>query len=584
MRSALRNLAIAGAVLGALAFLLVKTQVEEHDRYLHLVLRLQKADLALDEHLLEARHASLLNYDPLVEDLRDLRSGAEELAALPGFLETESRARARLTERAAELRRVVARKEALVERFKSENATLHNSLAFFPVAASELAETLDRREHPLALEVQALLRDVLTYSLHPHEEVLPRVQARIEALASRRRLQPGASWSEDLRRVLNHGSAILEHQTRLDAVTREALDLPARPLLEQIQRAYLDQSRRLESVGNSYRLVLYLLAILLTATAAYALLWLQNTTRALNEANRTLERRVEERTEDLRQATLALTRQKDQLVEKGRELEEALRRETGATAALRESVAERKEAQAKLVLSERMASLGTLAGGVAHEVNNPLAYVLSNLKFATEELSRPEAPAAPWLLEVRQAMAEALHGAERVRSIVQDLHAFARPSHEPGPVDVHQMLDLAVNMAASEIRYRARLVKDYGAVPPVRNDQSRLSQVALNLLINAAQAIPDGSPGDHRIRVATRTDAAGRAVVEIEDTGCGIPPEHRSRLFEPFFTTRAVGKGTGLGLSICHGIVSSLGGEISFETEVGKGSTFRVALPIAARA
>jgi signal transduction histidine kinase len=241
-------------------------------------------------------------------------------------------------------------------------------------------------------------------------------------------------------------------------------------------------------------------------------------------------------------------------------------------------VTERRELQERAISAERMASLGTLAGGIAHEINNPLSYVLSNLRFLSESLAAL-GPSPGRLAEARDVVDETLQGAERIRQIVQDLLAFARPNREMKPVDLQRVLDLALSLASSEIRFRARMVKDYQAVPAVFGDEYRLGQVALNLLINAAHAIPAGRPDRNRIRVSTRTDPSGRAVLEVEDTGDGIPAEIRSRVFEPFFTTKPVGVGTGLGLSICHGIVTSLGGEITVESEVGKGTAFRVLLP-----
>ena len=246
-------------------------------------------------------------------------------------------------------------------------------------------------------------------------------------------------------------------------------------------------------------------------------------------------------------------------------------------------ITERKEMQERAIGAERMAALGTLAGGIAHEINNPLSYMLSNLRFLSDALAGP-GDSSGRLAEAKEVAEETIQGAERIRRIVQELLAFARPSKEMKPVDLHRVLDLAVNIASSEIRFRARLVRDYQAVPAVFGDESRLGQVALNLLINAAQAIPEGTPDRNQIRVSTRTDDSGRALFEIRDTGRGIPAEIRGRVFEPFFTTKPVGVGTGLGLSICHGIVSSLGGEITLESEVGKGTAFRVLLPAMAGA
>jgi CheY-like chemotaxis protein/anti-sigma regulatory factor (Ser/Thr protein kinase) len=172
-------------------------------------------------------------------------------------------------------------------------------------------------------------------------------------------------------------------------------------------------------------------------------------------------------------------------------------------------------------------------------------------------------------------------GAERVRTIVRDLGTFSHPEERPvGPLDVLEVLDLSAKMAMGEIRHRARLVRDYGTVPAVLADSSRLGQVFLNLLVNAAQAIPEGHVDRHEIRLRVRAEA-GSVVVAIHDTGQGIPAELLGRIFDPFFTTKPVGKGTGLGLSISHGLVTALGGELTVESEPGRGSVFRVRLPAA---
>ena len=246
----------------------------------------------------------------------------------------------------------------------------------------------------------------------------------------------------------------------------------------------------------------------------------------------------------------------------------------------RQDITELKDMQARLMVAERMASLGTLAGGVAHEINNPLAYVMSNLRFIADELASVGTKMSG-LAEATEVLGETLQGAEQIRTIVQSLNAFSRANEQRGPVDLKQVLELAVSMSSSEIRYRARLVKDYVEAPPVEGNDSRLGQVFLNLLVNAAHAIPEGRPNDNEIRVVTRMQGADHVAIEIQDTGCGIPPDVQRRVFEPFFTTKPVGKGTGLGLSICHGIVKSFGGKISVASEIGKGSTFRVVLAVA---
>lgn len=307
------------------------------------------------------------------------------------------------------------------------------------------------------------------------------------------------------------------------------------------------------------------------------------------------------------------------------------------------TIAEQREAERALRQAERMASLGTLAAGVAHEVNTPLTYVVTNLALIAERLpalsqgtdagmhvaairdlaARARAssdqvmkrlvPGLPddirhdfnnaqtLIVYARARIAEeadvltagarmapavdrlvepAREGVERVRAIVRDLKMFSRPDEEAAaPLDVWRVLESAINLTSSEINHRARLTTERGPVPAVLASEARLAQVFVNLLVNAAHAIPEGAVERNEICVATRTDDGGRAIIEVRDTGVGIPPELVARLFDPFFTTKPVGQGTGLGLSICHGIVAALGGELTVESAPGRGSSFRVALP-----
>ncbi|WP_228558569.1 ATP-binding protein [Myxococcus sp. AB056] len=247
-------------------------------------------------------------------------------------------------------------------------------------------------------------------------------------------------------------------------------------------------------------------------------------------------------------------------------------------------ITDRKAMQAQLVVSDRLAAVGTLAAGVAHEINNPLAFVLSNLSFLAGELHAlaPELPSGR-MAELEEVLREATDGAHRVRQIVRDLRTFSRGDDEVATaVNVQAVLESAITLARSELKLRAQLVRDYCEVPLVEGNEGRFGQVFLNLLINAAQAIPVGQSEQHEVRLSLRS-AGDRVIIEVRDTGMGMPPEVRARIFDPFFTTKPVGEGTGLGLSICHGIVTGFGGDISVESEEGRGSTFRVSLPVARR-
>jgi PAS domain S-box-containing protein len=247
-------------------------------------------------------------------------------------------------------------------------------------------------------------------------------------------------------------------------------------------------------------------------------------------------------------------------------------------------VTETRKIHEQLLLSERMTSMGTLAAGVAHEINNPLAATMANLEFARRELG-PLRDRVPSLDEILDALKDASETADRVRQIVRDLKVFSRADEERrAPVDVRLVLESAVRMVGNEIRHRATLQRKYDDVPPVLANEARLGQVFLNLLVNAAQAIPEGHADANVIGLRVATDAPGRVVVEVRDTGAGIPPAVRDHVFEPFYTTKPVGVGTGLGLAICQRIVAEMGGEIALDSEVGEGTTVRVRLPAATAA
>ncbi|MET0402666.1 MAG: ATP-binding protein [Cystobacter sp.] len=241
-------------------------------------------------------------------------------------------------------------------------------------------------------------------------------------------------------------------------------------------------------------------------------------------------------------------------------------------------ITDERENQMRLRLNERMASIGMLAAGVAHEINNPLAFVSSNLSFIGSEMRRLSLPKDE-ARELLEAINEAREGAERMRLIVQSLRALSRGDPvNTHPLDLHEVLENSVHLAWSRLRSRGRLVRDYGELPQVMGNSVQLAQVFTNLLINAAHALPlQGG----EIGLVTRLHTNGTHVLaEVRDNGCGIAPENLERVFEPFFTTKPVGEGTGLGLSISHDIIRGLGGSLSVDSTVGQGSIFRVLLPV----
>jgi PAS domain S-box-containing protein len=239
-------------------------------------------------------------------------------------------------------------------------------------------------------------------------------------------------------------------------------------------------------------------------------------------------------------------------------------------------ITEARAIQARLSQAERMASLGTLASGMAHEINNPLASVISCLGFAAGELS-----GRPGLEDAGEALADAGEAARRVARIVRDLQAFSELRDEVEPIDLRLAVKGALELVPAQLRRRAQVELDLGPVPPVVASLQQVERVLHHLLANAFQAVPEARAGAGKVRAATATAPDGSALVVIEDDGQGIAPEVLPRIFEPFFTTRAAGDGQGLGLAVCHGLVTSLSGAMEVESEPGRGSTFRVRLPAA---
>jgi two-component system cell cycle sensor histidine kinase/response regulator CckA len=243
-------------------------------------------------------------------------------------------------------------------------------------------------------------------------------------------------------------------------------------------------------------------------------------------------------------------------------------------------VTDERRLRRQLELSDRLASLGTLAAGVAHEINNPLTYILANLAASIEVLR--DQPSQPWIDEVTSALGDAVTGAVRVKAIVADMTVFSRPSSEiRAHADSHRAIQQAVEMTRHQLRGRAELVTRLAPVPPCRIDESRLGQVLVNLLINAAHAIEPGNASRNAVTISTHHDDQ-RIWIDVADTGSGIPDEIKARIFDPFFTTKQPGSGSGLGLAICHGIITSVDGTITVESADGTGTTFRITVPIAA--
>ncbi|HET6151016.1 MAG TPA: response regulator [Polyangia bacterium] len=252
--------------------------------------------------------------------------------------------------------------------------------------------------------------------------------------------------------------------------------------------------------------------------------------------------------------------------------------------------------------TERLAALGRLAASVGHEINNPLAFVMMNLTQSIHDLQPWKRPAgatagAPLgdvelgqvnarMADVSGMLEDCRVGSERIRETVSNLQRLScRSDDHREAIDVHTLIDQSVSMVWNQIRHRARLVKTFGKIPPIAGNKTTLGQVFLNLVLNAAQAMPEGDAEWNEIRISSTVqpgEEGDEVVVEISDSGKGIPAEILTRVFEPFFTTKPIGQGTGLGLSISRQVVMDHGGRMTVDSVLGKGTVFRVFLPIGA--
>ncbi len=325
------------------------------------------------------------------------------------------------------------------------------------------------------------------------------------------------------------------------------------------------------------------------------------------------------RSEELTSFRVLIVRDITERKKAERRLTEAKERAERAERALKKGNAELKrvnkelkEAHAQLLQREKLASIGQLAAGIAHEINNPAGFVFSNLNSLQEytedfikilkeyeellsvckskgdeellslaqrvERVKEELDVDLLLEDIKDAISESLEGAERITKIVKDLKSFAHVDEaELKYANINEGIESTLNIVWNELKYKAEVVKEYGELPDIECYPQQLNQVFMNLLVNAAQAIEERG----QIRIRTYSDG-GRVYVQISDTGVGIPKENLSRIFEPFFTTKEVGKGTGLGLSMSYGIIKKHGGKIDVQSQVGKGTTFTIELPLRA--
>ncbi|CAN7746801.1 DAHL domain-containing protein [Duganella sp. LjRoot269] len=588
------RLALPAAILllaGLLLGLYLRTRHDDATSYFANIAQLRQIrqlDAQWELDALKSKAGLNQNYDALVDPLHDMGELPQQLDGLAREAPDGALASA-----VAAYRKALRDKSALMEAFKSHNAVLRNSLAFLPVAVDDIGAMINahhgRRMVAMGQAEAAanrVLLATLMYNEMPSEQELAEAQAELAGLNAVK-----ASLSTDLKEQIDllaaHARTVLREQA---IVARLLGDIAATPTAARIDaisgllgEAQQQALRRLQT----NRLYLTLLAVTLGGLLSWMALRLIRThatikrvNAELQQANDHLEGRVQERTVELLQAN-------------GR---------------LQQEMAERKALQSRLVQSEKLASIGQLAAGVAHEINNPLSFLASNFStlehyldslfemlraYEEAESSVASQEMAAHLSDTRNRIdlaylkedipvlvAESRGGMNRVGKIVQDLKEFSNVELDQQWVwaDLRAGLESTLNVLAAELRQVAEVRTEFGPMLEIECLPAQLNLVFMNLLQNAMQALePQARPG----RITVRTGGEGRQVwVEIADNGCGIAADVLPRIFDPFFTTRPIGKGTGLGLSLSYGIVRNHRGRIDVRSAPGEGSTFRVTLPI----
>lgn len=591
-RSLLLLAACAILLASVLVYLYWMSRSDESGDYAQardLIRQIKQYDAQWEGAVLKARTTTNYNYDPLVLPLIEMKRLWREFGTLEGrHQKTELLAWQKAFR---DYQQAFDDKVLLVSRFKTHNAILRNSLAFLPAAADVIqvhlrqlvdADTLRLRR--VTSDTYDLMLSSLEFAQTTTDEKAAEILVGLNNLSVNKERLPG-DFQVPIDTISKHIELILREQPKVDQLLEAIEAVPIAEYLDAIALMLDRDEQAAVLMAQRYHFYMLVFSTLLVLLLLYLGMWLMRSyaeinrvNRALVSANDELEQRVERRTQALTQASAALQREVD----------------------------ERRLLENQLVQSEKLASLGQLAAGVAHEVNNPIGFVSSNLGALDDYFGRlqdmlkayadaehtllPNALGAElaklrteieldYLLEdIPALIRESKDGIGRVARIVKDLKDFSRveTSHDWQVADLHQGIESTLNIVASELRHKADLVKDYSPLPPVECLPSQINQVIMNLLVNATQAM-----GAERGRITLRTGASDKWVwIEVADNGCGIPGESLQKIFDPFYTTKPIGQGTGLGLSLSYGIIKRHGGEIRVDSEVGVGTTFRVELPI----
>jgi two-component system, NtrC family, sensor kinase len=590
---ALSVIGVVAALIVVLIFLYTKTSSVDAEKKVRVegqLKQLKQLDAEWNVDVLKSRMEINKSYDPLTSPLPILTELEERLADEVRTLNQP------FTEKAlSELKAVVAEKVDLVDQFKAQNAVLKNSLRYVPTAVDDLRAEIraDRRTAHgisegldiLGARANQLLTDVLKYNLLPDAAAAESIEASLKAMENANRDYP-PNIAASVRNVVIHTRIVLRQRLIESEILTKISAAPITQAIDQLGQVFDRDFHATLAESDRYRRYLLAYSSFLLALLAYIGARLVRSYRIiarvnkdLKHVNETLEQRVRERTEELSKALHEL-----------------------------------KESETHLVQSEKMASLGQMVAGVAHEINTPLSYLRSSLETVESRLSETVREFIGTMValiasmrsgevtddeiaerfsvastladsldefavmdEIQGLLRDGVHGVDEISKIVVNLKNFSRLDRSRvAKCTVDECLESTLQLAKSVVKAR-KIKKLYAGTTPISCSPSQLNQVFLNLITNAVQATADD---DGAITVVTRMHGQDHVAVDVIDNGIGIAESVKPKIFDPFFTTKEVGKGTGLGLAIAYKIVEEHGGAIKVHSKEGMGTKFRVILPV----
>jgi signal transduction histidine kinase len=581
----MRHFWISGLLLlTALTFFFFKSQTinpQQHYLFVTDLRRLQELESVLKADVLKTRFAIDANYDRLVAHGEQLRLKQLQLRReLPLVVPAE---RQPLRDQFRDIEVALAQQATLVEHFKAQNAVLQNSLRYFPlIAQTSLAEFATQAvDQDLQTHLHDLLELMLLYNLNAREDLKPQVQQRIEQVQTALPNQTPEIQSR-VENVLLHARAIVRLKGEVTQMIAEMMDLPVGAALDRFTTAYDGMQTRMLQEAGFYRWFLYgnCLGLLAFVLVLYRIRY---RAKLLTIANANLEKTVDERTQSLRQTLEDL-----------------------------------QQSQMQLIQAEKMAGLGQLVAGIAHEINNPVSFIYGNIAPTMNYVSDlmgllqryqtaypdPSLDIQDYLTKIDweftqtdlpRTLTSMQTGADRIREIVLSLRNFSRLDEADKKYAnlndgiASTLLLLQHRLKAQPDRVAIQVIQNLGEIPKILCYPGQINQVLMNLIANAIDALEeaiDGDPQTHltpQIQIHTalvRHETTPWLRIEIADNGTGMSPEIQQKLFDPFFTTKPVGKGTGLGTSISYQImVDRHGGTIRCESILGEGTRFILELP-----